>query len=187
MMPFIELTDPPGVFPSLAGLGSPAEQFETQKGFIQKTRIPFTNVNIAVVDSGGANGAFGGQKLFTFAESGLFLIAAYLRLTSIARVGTGIGAAVAVKLALGTALEATNDTLDSVQANIIASTSFTLSSGAIINQDMPGAALVLINGLAAAPEIFLNAGVADANVTATDALRVSGFLDLTSLQIGQRT
>lgn len=167
-----------GSFPNVAGLGVPVlSRREGGMDFFHRARVPFTDLSIAIADSGGANGGFGGQKLYDLPATGLWGLIAMLNLSAIAAGAGGIGDTATVKTALGTTLEGTNDTLDSVQANIIASGNNLLAGGIGPAAQHVGG-LVVFNGISSAPDLFLNLGVANAEISAADVVVVSGWLDL---------
>lgn len=150
------------------------EEISDAAGFMHRTTLTLTNVDIAVADSGGASGAFGGKQLYDFPEGAISIFGAFAQLQPTAGAG-GVGDTATVKFSLGSALEASNDTLDSVQANVIGSTNVVLSGGVGPSTKAVGAtAVAQLDGTATAIDLFLNLGVADAGVTASDTITVNG-------------
>jgi hypothetical protein len=147
---------------------------EYTSGITKQTVITFSSVVITMTD-GTTNGSIGALKFYDF-PVGALKINARTNLTLVA--AAGIGATATVKHAIGTAAEATNDTLDSVQANIIASTDTVLVSSAGAAKGLSTATL-FIDGTAGAIDLYLNFGVADAGSTANSTLTVSGTITIT--------
>lgn len=92
------------------------------------TRIEFTSLPVTITDSGGANGGIGSKLLYTFPQGLVNIRGARSSFTI--SVTSGIGATGAVKHSVGSAAVSGNDTLNGTEANIIPSTSTTLSSSA---------------------------------------------------------
>lgn len=156
----------------VSGLG-PANEYGSD--VIHRTEIPISALSIAVTDSGGVNGGFGGQKVYDFPVGLIQILAATSKLSAIARNSTGIVATATVKHSLGSAVEATNDTLDSTQADVIPSTNAVLVAGAG-SATGKSTAGVTLDGVSAAKSLYLNIGVADAGITATDGVTVTGTI-----------
>lgn len=100
---------------------------EFTRGIIKETVLTLASVAIAMTD-GGANGSIGSLKVYDLPAGLIRILGARTNLTVTA--AAGIGASAALKHSMGTAAAATNDTLNLLKANIIPSTSTTLSSSA---------------------------------------------------------
>lgn len=142
---------------------------------VRKTVVKLTSVSVTMTD-GTTNGSIGSVKLYDFPEGAINVHCGATDLTLTAGAG-GIGDTAALKHSVGSAAEATNDTLDSVQANIVPSTSLTLAAGTGTKQGISTAAAHL-DGRAAAAAAYLNLGVADAGSSANDTVTVSGTVTL---------
>lgn len=142
---------------------------------IHVDKLTFEDLAVTITDTGGANGAYGSHKLADLPTGLAIILGARSSFDIVA--ATGIGATAAVKHSVGTAAEATNDTLDSTQANIIASTSTTLaaSEGAASGVST---AVTVVNGTSSAVDLFLNFGVADAGVTASSSVTITGYVEV---------
>lgn len=145
---------------------------------INTLRVNLTNVAIATTDA-TTNGAYGSLELGTLPEGVVDIVCGLSSITSLSA-ASGIGATATVKYAVGTAAEASNDTLDSTQANIIPSTNVTLTASAstavanAVSTSRPG----FFNGTGTAQKFYLNIGVADAGSTGNSTVTVSGWVEL---------
>lgn len=146
----------------------------------RKIRFVLTSVSIAMTD-GTTNGSIGSQKLCDLPEGLVIVDGAVSDLTFTA--ASGIGATGAVKHSIGSAAEATNDTLDSVQANVIPSTSKTLAASTGSKTGVSTGA-AYIDGHTTAAALYLNLGVADADSTANSTITVTGTIDVEYRVIG---
>lgn len=154
---------------------------EQSAGKFHLTRIEFTNLVVAVTDTGGANGGYGTKTLYDLPQGLAVILGSVTDFDIVA--AAGIGATAAVKHSLGTAAEATNDTLDSTQANLIASTSATLTASAGSTLGV-STAPVTVNGTVTPVDIILNFGVADAGISATSSVTITGFVEIAWLAVG---
>lgn len=146
----------------------------------QKDTFTFTAQSVTVVDTGGANGAQGNLKFYTFPAANVVILGAVSNLT-IARVGTAITATAAVVGSVGTVAAATdNSTLTSTEANVIPSTVSTLTAGAGVTKG-ESTSSITVDGTSSAVELYLNFAVPDAGVTGNDALLVNGTIEVTYL------
>jgi len=144
-----------------------------QDGLWNHTKLTVTSLAVSTTDD-GANGSFGGTKIYDFPVGAIWCVA---RTNLTATVAAGIGATSTLKHSLGTVVAATNDTLDSTKANIIASTNTTLSGSAGAVKGLTATQLI-IDGTGGAVDVFLNFGVADAGATANSTVTVSGTVHL---------
>lgn len=141
--------------------------------------ITLTDVAVAVADSGGASGGFGSLQLLDFPIGVVRFLESRTNLTVVA---SGlIGATATVKTSIGTAAEATNDTLDSTQANIIASTSSVLTASAGTVKGVGVSTPPQVDGSVTPVDVFLNVGVADAGLTGAGSVLLNGTITLITL------
>jgi galactokinase len=157
----------------------------------RQTRLDFTLVSISTADA-ATNGAYGSLKIYTFPAGTYGIIRnVVVNLTAVPGAG-GITDTATLKYSIGTAAEATNDTLDSTQANILASTNATAFVGGLGGGGAGGGALtgvtntaVAVDSRSAAVEAFLNLGIADAGHGATaDTVTLSGSIWITWALLG---
>lgn len=141
----------------------------------RQTVITFTNTVVAMTD-GTTSGSIGAIPLYTLPQGLIGIKLLTTRLTA-ARVGTAITAGTTIKHSVGTAIEATNDTLDSTQANVVASTNIT--EGSTTPTIGVNTAYVVVNGTASAGGLWLNFGVADAGSSGNDSITVNGRVTIT--------
>lgn len=154
--------------------------------FIHKTILTLKDVRITVTDTGGANGGYGALKIYQ-PPSGLILYkGSVVNLTSVVA-ATGIGATATVKFALGTAAEASNDTLDSTAADLVASTNVVLTGSAGSGANVSSGLLVKdLTNDASPGGIFLNIGVADAGITANSSVVLNGTVEFNWEHLGDK-
>jgi hypothetical protein len=137
--------------------------------------LTLTNKVIAVTDTGGAAGGHGSLKLLDLPEGNVLFLNASTNLT-VARVSTGIVATAALIGSVGSAAVSTADsTLTTTEANIVPSTSATLTAGAGTLKGET-TAIAFVDGTATPAGVFLNFAVPDAGITATDSLTVNGTI-----------
>lgn len=147
---------------------------ETGDGATHRTTLHLSAAAIATTDA-GASGTFGSQELYTFPAGAVLIHGAITDLSVTA--AAGIGATSTLKHSLGTAAEAANDTLDSTQANIIASTNTVLASSAGTAKGL-GTTLLVGDGTTTPIKAFLNYGVADAGATANSTVTTTGTVTI---------
>ena len=137
--------------------------------------LTLTNKVIAVTDTGGAAGGHGSLKLLDLPEGNVLFLNASTNLT-VARVSTGIAATAALIGSVGSAAVSTADsTLTTTEANIVPSTSATLTAGAGTLKG-EATAVAFVDGTTTPAGVFLNFAVPDASITATDSLTVNGTI-----------
>ncbi len=137
--------------------------------------LTLTNKVIAVTDTGGAAGGHGSLKLLDLPEGNVLFLNASTNLT-VARVSTGIAATAALIGSVGSAAVSTADsTLTTTEANIVPSTSATLTAGAGTLKG-EATAVAFVDGTTTPAGVFLNFAVPDAGITATDSLTVNGTI-----------
>lgn len=140
-------------------------------------------LTITVTDTGGANGGYGSYQLADFPAGLINIVGGVTNLTFTA--AAGIGATAALKHSVGTAAEATNDTLDSTQANAIPSTSVTLAASTGTVGGVSTAA-AWVDGTTTAADLFLNIGVADAGISSSSSVTVTGQMWITYAVLGDK-
>lgn len=165
----------------LDGLGdklTPGTNIEAlmRAGFrLHVDKLTFEDLAVTITDTGGANGGYGTHKIADLPQGLAILLGARSSFTIAA--AAGIGATATVKHSLGSAAEATNDTLDSTQANIIASTNSVLADSAGTASGV-STTVVVLNGTSTPADIILNFGVADAGITATSSITIDGYVEV---------
>lgn len=169
-----------GTFPVAAGLIGREVLAD-----VKKLIIKLDNHRIAITDTGGANGGYGSQKIFDAPAGNIKVLGGVQRFTRVARVSTGIAATAVVKFSVGSAAEATNDTLDSAQADVIPSTNMAaMSSGVSAGGGGRSTAEPVLNGTVTPIDLFLNVGIADASISASDNIDVDGEIELYYINLG---
>jgi hypothetical protein len=163
-----------------AGTGVTASEF---LGRVHRTIIQLSAVRMALTDTGGANGAYSSLKVYDFPAGNILVQGVVSSLASVARVGTNLSATATVKHSLGSAAEATNDTLDGTQANFLPSTDIVLAAGVGAGGG-ESTAQTILNGTAAAVDAILNVGVADAGIAGADSVDISGTIIITWINLG---
>lgn len=153
------------------------------EGIYRTAVYTFTNASISWVDN-GASGGYAALQLGDWPLGLLDIRGAVVNFTAV-NGGAGIGATGTLKYSLGTAAEATGDTLDSTQADLLASTSITLAAS-VGTSSAATSAGVFSNGTATAKDLFLNFGASATDSTANGTLTVTGTIDITYGVIGAR-
>jgi hypothetical protein len=156
---------------------------EYGNGDYHKSVITLTNVVIPVADSGGANGGFGSLKVYDFPEAALNILGCVTKLAFVAT--GGIGATATLKHSVGTVAEATNDTLDATQANLVPSTNAVLVAGVGAAGGVLAAGIIS-DGTGTAIDAILNLGVADAGITANGSVTVNGTITIAWVNVGDK-
>lgn len=149
----------------------------------QRFQVTLTNANVTTTDH-TTNGAQGTMKLGAFPKGVIHVLGGVANLT-LARVGTQLAVGAAVIGSIGTAQAGQDLTLTGTEANIVASTACTLSSGSGSFKAV-GAAANTIDGTASALPIYLNFDVPDADSAGNDALSVNGTVDITFIWCGDK-
>lgn len=150
---------------------------------VNHVRLSMSSLSVTITDTGGANGGYGSVKLCDLPDTHLLVFAAAANL-SFTEAAAGIGNTAALKYSVGTAAEATNDTLDSTQANLIASTDATLVSSAKANVMNSSSAVAFIDASSGTAAIHLNFGIPNADISASGAIVVTGYVDLFYIDLG---
>lgn len=148
-------------------------------GGMKKTVLTFANVSIPITDA-TTNGAYGSLKIYDFPEGNLMYAGGTTNLT-IARVGTNITTTAAIVGSVGTVAATADATLTSTEADLIPSSTGTLTAGAgTLKGKSVTANLAILDGTTTAKDAYLNFAMPDAATTANvnDALLVNGTITL---------
>lgn len=150
---------------------------------LRTVTIPLDGLSVTTTDA-TTNGAHGSKLLFTMPE-GLVVIQGAVTNLTIARVGTSITTTASVVSSLGTVAVANTDaTLTSTEANIIPSTSGTLTAGAGTVKGQSTATTTL-DGTDTPVPVYLNFAMPDSSHgTSADALLVNGTITIVYSVIG---
>lgn len=155
-------------------------------GFLHQSVFTLTAASVTITDATTA-GAHGGIQLYDFAGLHLTILGATSDLEITAGAG-GTADNASVVCALGTVVTATaNDALTSTEADFMASTAATLTSGVgACDGQSATAAIVQFDGTATAKDLFLNFAVPDAGQTdaSNDTLSVTGTVTITWVENG---
>lgn len=181
------LTDTAGSVPSgVTGLAS--DPGAAKAGRIIRThKILLKDLVVAITDTGGASGAYGSQKIFDFPEGNILILGAQARLTDVDAGAGGITDTATVKFSIGSAAETTNDTLDSTQANLIASTNVALTGGtSTATVGAVNTGVLFLDGTTTPADLYLNLGIADAGITANDDVTIDGEIEITYIVLGDK-
>lgn len=166
-----------------AAAGTGVAAVEYGNGAMHKTVLTLTNLAIPITDGGVVVGGEGGQKVYDFPEGVIQLLGASYNLTT-ARVSTGIAAAAAMLGSLGSVVAAADVTLTSTEADMIASTTGTLTAGAGTLKKHGSLVATAFDGHTTALDAFLNLAVPDADISANDTITVNGTITLTWANLG---
>lgn len=157
---------------------------EYGNGVVHKTVLTLTAAQIPTTDATTA-GASGGLKVYTFPEGVIQVLGASYNLTT-ARVSTGLATTAAMVGSLGTvsALTEGDATLTSTEADIIASTTGTLTAGAGSFKKHGSINTTAFDGHTTPVPVWLNTAVVDAGTSANDALACTGTITLSWVNLG---
>jgi hypothetical protein len=140
--------------------------------------LPFKDISIPVVDTGGAAGGQGSLQIYQWPEGVIQFMGALFNLTT-KRNSTGIAAGAALVGAVGSAAAGAADAaLTGTEADMIASFAGTLTAGIGVLQKYGGLVAAPFDGHTTAIKAFLNLGVPDADISATDGITVNGTVSL---------
>lgn len=150
---------------------------------VHKTVLTLASLSITMTDA-GANGSHGAQKVYDFPAGAIQILGCSYDLTTLAGAG-GITDTAALVGSLGSVTNDTADaTLTSTEADLIASTTGTLSSGAGTLKKHGSVVTTAFDGTTTAVDAFLNVSVPDAGSSADDTLTVSGTITICWVNLG---
>lgn len=166
-----------------AAAGTGVTAVESGTGAVHKTVLTLAALSVAITDNGVAGGQ-GSQTVYAFPEGVIQLLGASYNLTT-ARVATGIATTAAVVGSLGSVAAGAGDaTLTSTEADMIASTTGTLTAGAGVLAKHGSLVAAAFDGHTTPVSAILNLAVPDAGISATDAILVSGTITLVWANLG---
>lgn len=142
--------------------------------------IPINNT-ITTVDN-TTNGAQGNLQLLTL-QAGLWLVLGAEANVALTKGAGGLASTAAVVASIGSVVPGTDVTLTSTEANIIASTACTLSSG-LGTFEGAASASAFLDGSTSAKSLYLNFDVPDAGSTANDTLALLGTVEIFAIYLG---
>jgi hypothetical protein len=153
---------------------------------VHKSVFTLTALSVTMTDAGAA-GSHGGFKLYDFPAGAIGRLGCSWEVTITAGAG-GIADGAAVVGSLGQVVAGTdNATLTSTEADFIASTAGTLTTGAGVLEGTGAGSLTLLDGHTTPIDLFLNLAVPDADSSASDTVAVSGTVTCTWLSVGDWT
>lgn len=166
---------------AVAGTGvTGSEQGDTAA---HKTVITLSSTEITMTDA-TTNGSHGTQKVYDFPAGAIQIMGASYDLTTTAGSG-GIVDAAALVGSLGSAAVGTdNATLTGTEADLIASTSGTLSSGTGTLKNHGSIVTTAFDGTSTAMDAHLNLAVPDADSSSNDTITVSGTITIVWSNLG---
>lgn len=167
-----------------SGLVSTAVDVSETGAGAQKTVITLSGLEVTMTDAGAA-GCHGSVKLYDFPACNLLFLGGTCSLTLTAGTG-GITDTAAAVLAVGTAtVGVDNATLTLTEADLIPSTSATLTAGVGTGTGKTvTAGVAVFDGTSTAKDAWLNIAVPDAGSTANDTFTVSGTITLVWSNLG---
>lgn len=168
-----------------SGTASGTGVVATEDGFgaYHTTLLTLTALSVVMTDAGAA-GSQGKQKVYTFPAGPIQILGASYNLTTLAGAG-GIGDTAALVGSLGTVtVGVDNATLTSTEADLIASTSGTLTAGAGVLAKHGSLVAAAYDGHTTPTEVYLNLAVPDAGSSADDTIAVTGTIRIHWLNLG---
>jgi hypothetical protein len=151
-------------------------------GAVHKTVLTVSALGIAITDNSTDGGA-GSQKVYDFPEGVIQILGASYNLTT-ARVSTGLTTTSAVKGSLGTVAAAADDTLTGTEADLIASTTGTLTAGAGTLKKHGSLVATAFDGHTTPIDAILNLVTVDAGIAANDTITVNGTITILWANLG---
>jgi hypothetical protein len=146
--------------------------------------LTIAETEVTITDNGDSDGGYGSHTLLTLPASHIILLGVLLEIDMTA--GVGISATGAVKTAIGSAAEAADDTLDGTSGDYVASGSTTLVASAGSEElTGPVTKAMLIDATGGTSIMALNFGVADANISASSTLTISGSARIIYIDLSQ--
>lgn len=161
-----------------AGVGLSQDQ---GMGYVRRTTITVAALALAMVDA-TTNGSQGSQKIIDFPLGAIKVLGASFNLTT-ARVGTNLQANAALIGSIGSAAAGVDTSLTSTEADVIPSTSGTLSGGAGAFKGN-STATAFLDGSASAKSLYLNVVSPDAGSAGNDTLTVNGTIEIFWMHLG---
>lgn len=156
---------------------------EYGSGAVHKSVFTLTALSITMTDAGAA-GCHGSHKVYDFPEGVIQILGCSYNLTTLAGAG-GIADGAALVGSLGSVTTATdNATLTGTEADLIASTTGTLTAGAGVLAKHGSLVATAFDGHTTAMDAFLNVAVPDADSSASDTLAVSGTITIVWANLG---
>jgi hypothetical protein len=145
--------------------------------------LVLSELEISITDAGVTDGGYGAHLLITLPSSVVVLLGIYLDLSLVA--GEDISATADVAVAIGSAAEEADSTLDSTSDDYVGSADCTLvdSEGSI--QSSGPSAPALIDASAGDKEVFLNLGVPDADISDSSSITISGKVRLVYIDLSR--
>lgn len=163
--------------------GSEVSVVETGSDAVHKTVLTLSSLSVTMTDATTA-GCHGAHKVYDFPEGVIQILGASYDLTTLAGSG-GIADTAALVGSLGSATNDTaNATLTSTEADIIASTTGTLTGGAGVLQKHGSINTTAFDGHTTPVDAYLNLSVPDAGSSANDTVTVSGTITLIWANLG---
>ena len=155
----------------------------SELGGAHKTVLTFTNYQLTMTDQ-GVNGSQGSAVIYTFPEGIIQLLGTSYNL-AITRVGTNIQANAQAVGSIGSASAGTGDaTLTGTEADMIASTSGTLSGGAGNLRSFGSLVSAAFDGHTTPIVANLNIAIPDAGSAGNDAFTITGTVTLCWADLG---
>lgn len=170
-----------------SGIGAPngtgVTAVEYGNGAVHKTVITLAAASITMTDATTA-GNQGSLKVYDFPQGAVQILGASYNLTTLAGAG-GITDTAALVGSLGsTAAGAGDATLTTTEADMIASTTGTLTAGAGTLQKYGSLVAAAFDGHATALDAYLNLAVPDAGSSANDTVAVTGTITIVWANLG---
>lgn len=167
-----------------AGTGVTATEYGNDA--VHKTVLTLSALSITMTDA-TTNGCHGSQKVYDFPEGVIQILGCSYNLTTLAGSG-GIADGAALVGGLGTAAISTdNAALTGTEADLIASTTGTLTSGAGSLKKHGSINTTAYDGHTTPVDAYLNLAVPDADSSASDTVAVSGTITLVWQNLGDWT
>lgn len=174
---------PSGILTSGQAAGTGVVAAEYGDGVVHRTVLTITDLSIAMTDATTA-GAHGSQKLYDFPAGPIAILGCAYDLTTLAGAG-GLADGAALVGSLGSVTAGVdNATLTTTEADLIASTTGTLTAGAGTLKKHGSIIATPLDGTTTPVDAYLNLAVADADSSADDTVTVNGTVTMTWINLG---
>lgn len=164
------------------GLGAVGTGVTAVEKVPQVHKTVLTLANTVTLTDATTNGNEGSAVIYTFPAGNIVILGAVSNLVLTAGAG-GVANGAAVVSSLGSVAAAADTTLTGTEANIIPSTTSTLTGG-VGAMNGQSTAPVTLDGTASAAVCRLNLAVPDADSSADDTMAVTGTVELTWINLG---
>jgi hypothetical protein len=167
-----------------ASNGAAVSAAEYGRGAYHTTVLTLAALSVTMTDAAAVAGCHGTHRLYDFPAGAIQVLGCSYNLTTLAG-GGGIADGAALVGSLGTvAVGVDNATLTSTEADLIASTTGTLTAGVGTLKKHGSLVAAAFDGTSTPVDVYLNLAVPDADSSADDTVTVSGTITINWIALG---